>query len=50
MARTIFYSWQSDLKPSQHRYFIEKCLKNALNELEHDANNNIWSLIETHLE
>lgn len=38
MARTIFYSWQSDLKPSQHRYFIEKCLKNALNELEHDAN------------
>lgn len=38
MARTIFYSWQSDLKPRQHRYFIEKCLKNALNELEHDAN------------
>ena len=38
MARTIFYSWQSDLKPSQYRYFIEKCLKNALNELEHDAN------------
>ena len=37
MARTIFYSWQSDLKPSKHRYFIETCLKNALNELEHDA-------------
>lgn len=37
MARTIFYSWQSDLKPSHHRYFIEKCLKNALNELEHEA-------------
>ncbi len=37
MSRTIFYSWQSDLKPSKHRYFIEKCLKNALNELEHEA-------------
>lgn len=38
MARTIFYSWQSDLKPSKHKYFIEKCLKNALSELEHEAN------------
>ena len=37
MSRTIFYSWQSDLLPNKHRYFIERCLKKALSELEHDA-------------
>ena len=38
MSRTIFYSWQSDVEPSKHRYFIERCLKSALNELEQGAN------------
>ena len=38
MSRTIFYSWQSDISPSKHRYFIEQCLKNALEELEQDVN------------
>ena len=37
MARTIFYSWQSDLQSSTHRYFIEDCLKNALKDLEHET-------------
>ena len=37
MARTIFYSWQNDLDCKTHRYFIEKCLKNALVDLEKDA-------------
>ena len=38
MSRTIFYSWQSDIEPNKHRYFIERCLKNALTELEQNAN------------
>lgn len=37
MARTIFYSWQNDLDSKTHRYFIEKCLKKALTDLEKDA-------------
>ena len=37
MSRTIFYSWQSDIEPNKHRYFIERCLKSTLNELEQDA-------------
>ena len=37
MARTIFYSWQNDLDCKTHRYFIEKCLKKALADLEKDV-------------
>lgn len=37
MARTIFYSWQNDLDGKTHRYFIEKCLKKALTDLEKAA-------------
>lgn len=37
MARSIFYSWQNDLDSNTHRYFIEKCLKKALTDLEKDA-------------
>ena len=37
MARSIFYSWQNDLDSNAHRYFIEKCLKKALTDLEKDA-------------
>ena len=37
MARTIFYSWQNDLEGRTHRYFIEKCLKKALKDLEKEA-------------
>lgn len=37
MSRTIFYSWQNDLDSKTHRYFIEKCLKKALADLEKDA-------------
>lgn len=37
MTRFIFYSWQNDLECSTHRYFIEKCLKKALYDLEKDA-------------
>lgn len=37
MARSIFYSWQNDLEGKTHRYFIEKCLQNALNDLEKDT-------------
>ncbi len=37
MARTIFYSWQNDLERKTHRFFIEKCLKKALSNLEKDA-------------
>lgn len=37
MARTIFYSWQNDLDSKTHRYFIEKCLKRALSNLEKDG-------------
>lgn len=37
MARSIFYSWQNDLDGKTHRYFIEKCLKKALTDLEKDA-------------
>lgn len=37
MARIIFYSWQNDLEGKTHRYFIEKCLNNALKDLEKDA-------------
>ncbi len=37
MARSIFYSWQNDLDNKTHRYFIEKCLKKALDNLEKDA-------------
>lgn len=37
MSRTIFYSWQNDLDSKSHRYFIEKCIKKALSDLEKDA-------------
>ena len=37
MSRTIFYSWQNDLDGKTHRYFIEKCLKKALADLDKDA-------------
>lgn len=37
MTRTIFYSWQNDLDCKTHRYYIEKCLKKALKNLEKDA-------------
>ncbi len=37
MPRTIFYSWQSDIEPSKHRYFIERCLKSTLSKLEQNA-------------
>ena len=37
MTRIIFYSWQNDLEGKTHRYFIEKCIKKALNRLEKDA-------------
>ena len=30
MARIIFYSWQNDLKPSTHRYFLDKCIQEAM--------------------
>jgi predicted nucleotide-binding protein len=33
VARTIFFSWQSDLDNSQHRNYIEKCIKQALKNL-----------------
>ena len=33
MTRIIFYSWQNDLEGKTHRYFIEKCIKKALNRL-----------------
>jgi hypothetical protein len=37
MARTIFYSWQNDLSPKDHRYFIDKCIRSALKGLEKDV-------------
>ena len=37
MSRSIFYSWQNDLEVDTHRYFIEKCLKKALTDLEKEA-------------
>jgi hypothetical protein len=37
MSKTIFYSWQNDLEPKYHRYFVEKCLKDALNSLGKNA-------------
>ena len=36
MARTIFFSWQSDLDNAQHRNFIERCIKQALKNLSHN--------------
>lgn len=33
MARTIFFSWQSDLDNKGHRNFIERCIKQALKNL-----------------
>jgi len=38
MSRTIFYSWQSDIEPNKHRYFIQRCLKSAIDDLEQSAN------------
>ena len=38
MARIIFYSWQNDLKPSTHRYFLDKCIQEAIKSLEKEAN------------
>jgi len=38
MSRTIFYSWQSDVEPNKHRYFIQRCLISAIGELEQSAN------------
>lgn len=37
MSRFIFYSWQNDLDKKKHRYFLEKCIKNSLKDLEKDA-------------
>ena len=37
MSRIIFYSWQNDLDKKTHRYFIEDCIKKALNKVENDA-------------
>lgn len=37
MNKTIFYSWQNDLDKRTHRYFIEKCIKQALTVVENDA-------------
>lgn len=36
MKKTIFYSWQSDLPNATNRGFINKCLENALTEINHD--------------
>jgi hypothetical protein len=33
MARTVFYSWQSDLPSGTNRSFIETCLNKAIKEL-----------------
>lgn len=37
MHKTIFYSWQNDIDKKTHRYFIEKCIKQALAVVENDA-------------
>ena len=37
MGRTIFYSWQNDLDHRSHRYFIEKCLRQALKAIKNEA-------------
>lgn len=34
---TVFYSWQSDLNPRYNRNFIEKCLKQAIDNLNKDS-------------
>ncbi|MEI6412508.1 MAG: hypothetical protein WCR52_24160, partial [Bacteroidota bacterium] len=36
MTKQIFYSWQSDLKNSSNRTFIENCIKTAIMELKAD--------------
>lgn len=37
MSRIIFYSWQNDLPPKTHRYFLDKCIQMALKSLEKEA-------------
>lgn len=37
MARSIFYSWENDLPTKTHRYFIERCIRDALKTLEKEA-------------
>ena len=33
MAKTVFYSWQSDCQKSTNRTFIEEALKKAIKEV-----------------
>lgn len=37
MSRIIFYSWQNNLPPKTHRYFLDKCIQMALKSLEKEA-------------
>lgn len=37
MAKTIFYSWQSDLPNNSNRTLIEECIKKAIKEIEKDV-------------
>lgn len=41
MQIKIFYSWQSDTNPSFNRYFLEKCIKEALKRI---SNNHQYKL------
>ena len=37
MSRIIFYSWQNDLPAKTHRYFLDRCIQDALKSLEKEA-------------
>lgn len=37
MSRIIFYSWQNDLPQKTHRYFLDRCIQDALKSLEKEA-------------
>lgn len=42
MAKTIFFSWQSDLETRTHRNLIETCINRALKELGKDNQTSIY--------
>ena len=42
MPRSIFFSWQSDLNNSEHRNFIESCIKKALKNLSKEDSVQIY--------
>lgn len=44
--RIIFYSWQSDLKGSGNRYFIQEALENAADEMGGDSGLNVQPIID----